>query len=411
MSEVSKQNVPELRFPEFDGEWKAKCFSEIFEFLSGKNIKQNEASPNFDTPCVRYGELYHLYNEVIREVINKTNLPHHELLFSKGNEILLPSAGEDPMDIGSASALIIENVAIGRTINILRPKNENVYSQIYSAYYINFMLRKKISTLARGSSISNVYNSDLKKLFLVCPHFPEQQKIASFLSVVDEKIALLEKKKALLEDYKKGVMQKLFSQTLRFKDDDGNEFPDWEEKRFGYLGDFNGGGTPNTNINSYWDGKIPWISSSDIVDNEIKNVSITRYITEKAVIESAAKIIPKGSLLIVSRVGVGKLCISPIDLCTSQDFCNFTPKNLNSKYLGYLLIANKNTLLSLCQGTSIKGLTSKELKALKIPIPHKNEQQKIADFLSAIDTKITHTGEQLAQAKAFKKGLLQKMFV
>jgi len=113
--------VPALRFPEFEGEWKERRLLDLCDFSTGKNIKQKESSPNFQIPCVRYGELYHMYSEVIDKIINKTNLDRNELTFSLGNEILLPSAGEDPMDIGSASALTVKNVAIGRTINILRP--------------------------------------------------------------------------------------------------------------------------------------------------------------------------------------------------------------------------------------------------------------------------------------------------
>ena len=159
--------IPELRFPEFTSIEKSNnlnkyCFEDIFVFSTGKNIKQSEASPEFQTPCVRYGELYHMYSEVIHETINRTNLDSTELLFSKGDEILLPSAGEDPLDIGSASALTLANVAIGRTINILKPKNQFLYSQVFTSYYINQRLKKKISSLAKGVSISNVYNSDLK---------------------------------------------------------------------------------------------------------------------------------------------------------------------------------------------------------------------------------------------------------
>ena len=129
--------IPTLRFKEFNGDWKENKFENIFNFSTGKNIKQNEASPEFEIPCVRYGELYHMYNEIISNVINSTNLDKSELVFSQGNEILLPSAGEDPLDIGSASALTIPNIAIGRTINILRPLSDNVYSQKYVSYYIN----------------------------------------------------------------------------------------------------------------------------------------------------------------------------------------------------------------------------------------------------------------------------------
>ncbi len=204
----------ELRFKDENGKefpkWEKKKFDEIFLFSIGRNIKQKEASPEFETPCVRYGELYHLYAEVIKEVINKTNLDKSELLFSEGDEILLPSAGEDPMDIGSASALTISNVAIGRTINILKPKRANAYSQIFVAYYINQVLKKRISTLAKGVSISNVYNSDLKTLEINLPSFTEQIKIASFLSAIDEKINRTENQLQQTQQYKKGLLQKMF---------------------------------------------------------------------------------------------------------------------------------------------------------------------------------------------------------
>lgn len=228
----------ELRFPEFSGEHAdagmvSYSFEDVFKFSLGKNIKQDEASPEFEIPCVRYGELYHLYEEVIDKVINRTNLDKSELKFSDGDEILLPSAGEDPLDIGSASALTLNNIAIGRTINILKPKKAGLYSSVYAAYFISEKRRKRIAQLAQGVSISNVYNTHLRTLSINLPTLPEQQKIARFLSAVDERIQQLSRKKELLEDYKKGVMQQLFSQELRFKQADGTEFPDWEYEKLG----------------------------------------------------------------------------------------------------------------------------------------------------------------------------------
>src|SRR5690606_38682334 len=235
---------PKLRFPEFDGGWKEFSFKEIFNFSTGKNIKQKEAAPHFETPCVRYGELYYMYKEVISNIINYTNLDKSELKFSEGDEILLPSAGEDPMDIGSASALTLKNVAIGRTINILKPKNKNVYSSIFASYYINQKLRIKISGLAKGVSISNVYNTDLQTLFIKLPSLPEQQKIADYLSTIDNKINLLEEKKAQLALYKKAMMQKLFAQEIRFKPSGAEAleaYPEWEEKRLADVVSLTGG--------------------------------------------------------------------------------------------------------------------------------------------------------------------------
>lgn len=409
--EAEKRLVPKLRFKEFEEEVAQHLFENIFHFSTGKNIKQKEASPEFETPCVRYGELYHMYKEVINEVVNKTNLDKSELLFSKGDEILLPSAGEDPLDIGSASALPLKDVAIGRTINILSPQEENIYSQIFASYYINQKLRKKISTLARGASISNVYNSDLKKLKLNLPTLPEQQKIAAFLSAVDEKIQQLTQKKDLLAQYKKGVMQQVFAGELRFRDEKGEAYPEWEEKQLGEIGSFKGGGTPTTEVADYWIGTIPWISSSDIREDDVVNIQVSRFINKKAIAESATKLIQKGSVLFVSRVGVGKLAVSTEELCTSQDFANFTPSEAEPKFIAYYFLANNNTLHRYAQGTSIKGFISGDLKSIKIGIPIIEEQQKIATFLSSIDTKIENVNHQIDQSQTFKKGLLQQMFV
>ena len=218
-----------MRFPEFEGEYRQYSFEDLFLFSTGKNIKQNEASPEYETPCVRYGELYHLYNEIISEVVNKTNLDKSDLTFSIGNEILLPSAGEDPLDIGSASALTIKGVAIGRTINILRPLKKKLYSNIYVSYYINEKLKKKISTLAKGVSISNVYNSDLKTLNALLPSISEQQKISSFLLLINSRIQTQNKIIEQIEFYFKGIKDNLFSQKIRF----GDFADDWKTKKLG----------------------------------------------------------------------------------------------------------------------------------------------------------------------------------
>jgi len=152
-----------------------------------------------------------MYDEIITKVINKTNLDKSELRFSEGNEILLPSAGEDPLDISSASALTLKNIAIGRTINILRPIKKDIYSQEYVSYYINHQLKKRIASFAKGSSISNVYNSDLKKLKIPLPPLKEQQKIAEILTTWDNAISKQEELVKAKEELKKGLMQKLLS--------------------------------------------------------------------------------------------------------------------------------------------------------------------------------------------------------
>ena len=251
----------------------------------------------------------------------------------------------------------------------------------------------------------------MRKMPILLPSFAEQTKIADFLTAVDERIGQLIQKKALLVDYKKGVMQQLFTQAIRFKDDHGNDFPNWEEKKLGALGDFVGGGTPDTNNDSYWNGEIPWISSSDVSDSSITEIRKHRFLTQAAIKGSATKLVPRDSILFVSRVGVGKLAVCTQDVCTSQDFTNFTPSKDHIKYLGYYFVFSRNLLNRYAQGTSIQGITSKELKRISVKRPSISEQTKIADFLSAIDLKIESVTTQIAETQTFKRGLLQQMFV
>jgi type I restriction enzyme S subunit len=403
--------LPQLRFPEFIGEWEEKKFDEIFLFSTGKNIKQNESSPEFETPCVRYGELYHMYNEVISAVINKTNLDRTELVFSQGNEILLPSAGEDPLDIGSASALTIKNVAIGRTINILRPLKMDIYSQIYASYFINEKLRKKISTLAKGVSISNVYNSDLKTLEIILPSLPEQTKIAAFLTVVDNKLTALKQKKTLLEQYKKGVMQQIFSQELRFKDDNGIDFPDWEEKKLGEVGKFISG-TGFTDKEQGGKVGIPFFKVSDmnIFENKFKMIKANHYVNDEQIKRLKYKIVIPNSL-IFAKVGAAiflerKKIAS--NFLIDNNMMSFTPKGEIS-FFYYVFINLK--LSKFAQIGALPSYNSSDLSTIKIKIPSLKEQAKIANFLSAIDEKINHCQGQIEKTQVWKKGLLQQLFV
>lgn len=408
--------VPQLRFKGFDGDvnnlYKKHSFENIFLFSTGKNIKQNEAAPNFEIPCVRYGELYHMYNEVISKVFNKTNLDKTELKFSDGDEILLPSAGEDPLDIGSASALTIKNVAIGRTINILKPLLPNIYSQIYVAYYINQKLRKSISSLAKGVSISNVYNSDLKTLAIILPTLPEQQKIASFLSAVDEKIQQLTRKKELLEQYKKGVMQQLFSGKLRFKDENGEKYPEWEEKLLDDIATIKRGASPRPIADPKWfdsDSKIGWVRISDVTKSNKYLDKTTQYLTTEGVNKS--RVVKTGSIIMSICATIGKPIYTKFKVCIHDGFVVFEDLQADKEFLYYYLDKIQLHWYKYGQPGSQVNLNSTIVGNETMPYPCFEEQQKIANFLSNIDTKIESTTQQISQTQTFKKGLLQKMFV
>ncbi len=407
--------VPELRFSEFSSSennlLKTYNFNKIFLFSTGKNIKQGEASPSFETPCVRYGELYHMYNEVIKEIINRTNIDKSELCFSEGNEILLPSAGEDPLDIGSASALTIKNIAIGRTINILKPQFSNLYSHIFVSYYINQKLKRNIARLAKGVSISNVYNSDLKKLSINLPTIAEQQKVAKFLSSVDKRIQLLEERKEKLQSYKKGVMQQIFSQQIRFKQDDGCDFPEWEDKKLGEVTTKTGKKNKNStkypvySINNI-EGFIPQNEQFVGVENKAENYDISLY-----------KIIYKNTFAYnPARINVGSIGYSGElneVIISSLYVCFKTSNKIYDKFLAQYIKYPKfrKDVIRNTEGGVRQYLFYENFARIKINIPSLEEQKLIADFLQKIDNKVSIAQTQIDKTKEFKKGLLQKMFV
>ena len=184
---------------------------------------------------------------------------------------------------------------------------------------------------------------------------------------------------------------------------------DWAVEKLGELGKLSGGGTPDKSVAEYWQGDIPWVSSSDIYEDDIYTISVTRFINKNSISESATKIVPKGSVLFVSRVGTGKLAVNDREVCTSQDFMNFIPKKVSSYFLGYFFIANKSALVSLGQGTSIKGFSKGDLEKLEVSFPSEPEQQQIADCLSSLDKLITLEAQKLDALKTHKKGLMQQL--
>lgn len=168
-----------------------------------------------------------------------------------------------------------------------------------------------------------------------------------------------------------------------------------------------GGGTPATNNESFWSGKIPWISSADVYEDDIISINETRFINEIALNNSTTKLIPQNSIIIVSRVGVGKVVVNKDHaLCTSQDFTSLFSSNNNPFYFAYLF--SKLLKKKISQGSTIKGISSKEIQNLNLIIPGLDEQNKIANFLLSVDERIKLIKRKISTLKKYKKGLAKE---
>ena len=200
--------------------------------------------------------------------------------------------------------------------------------------------------------------------------------------------------------------KKLNVPNLRFKEFQG----EWEVESIKDVADFMGGGTPSSSNESFWQGTIPWVSSSDIVENDIKNISISRYITEEAIAHSATKLCPAPSILIVSRVGVGKIALSKEAICTSQDFCNLINIKVEPIFLTYCLSQIMKRKSMEVQGTSIKGITTSEIQKISINIPSLREQKKIGKILSLLDERIATQNKIIDKLQSLIKGIRNDVF-
>ncbi len=202
------KKIPKFRFPEFKnaGEWEEKTLGEVAEFAKGKGISKADVVENGALPCIRYGELYTHYQETINEVISYTNVSAKNLVLSQENDVIIPSSGETQEDIATASCVMKGGVALGGDLNIIRSNINGVFL----SYYLNNTKKKDIAQMAQGISVVHLYFSQLKNLTIQIPLKPEQQKIASFLSSLDELITAQAEKIEQLKQHKKGLIQGLF---------------------------------------------------------------------------------------------------------------------------------------------------------------------------------------------------------
>jgi type I restriction enzyme, S subunit len=393
--------TPMMRFPDFQGQLPEHQLGDIATFRKGKGVSKADIVENGQTPCVRYGELYTTYGQVIDEPVSKTNLPDAELLLSQANDVVIPASGETPLDIATAACVLRDGIALGGDLNIIR----GTANGLFLAYYLSNKKKRAIARLGQGNSVVHLYGSHLAGLKLRIPSAPEQQKIADFLVNVDERIKLLQQRRDAVQRYKQGMMQRIFSQSIRFKRDDGMAFPDWEKRRLREAGKINPTSDPIPAIFQYIDlesvnsgalGRTSTIAACDAPDRAQRVVKIGDILFQ------TVRPYQQNNLFFTHGE----------DFVASTGYAQIRSEE-NSKFLYHTVQspAFVREVVRRCTGTSYPAINSSDLGDIRIGYPHSDEQQKIADFLSALDGKITAVAAQVDQMQAFKKGLLQQMFV
>jgi type I restriction enzyme S subunit len=231
------------------------------------------------------------------------------------------------------------------------------------------------------------------------------------LSLIDERISTQSKIIEGLKELKASLNKQIFSRRLRFKDENGNDFPEWVEKSLGEVGEIIGGGTPDTNTPEYWDGDINWFVPSEIGKQKYISSSV-RTISHIGLKNSSAKLLRDGTILLSTRATIGEKSILNGVGCTNQGFQSISVNNENiNVFIYYLLDKYKVDMIKNASGSTFLEISSSNLKKIKVFVPSFLEQQKIASILSAIDEKIEIEKEILEEYTAQKKHLLKQMFI
>lgn len=388
------KNVPELRFPEFDGEWEEGTIKSLVHgnLSDGDWINKEYLLPNGKYRIIQTGNISvgkYLNKEKSSKFISQSS--YDEL---KANEVfpgdILISRLADP----AGRSIIMPNInwkmVTSVDVAIIRPNKK------FESYFLISILNtdKKlydISKLVSGTSHKRISRKNLEKVKIIYPKIQEQQKIGYFFSKLDRQIELEEQKLAKLEEQKKGYMQKIFSQELRFKDENGNDYPEWEIKKLMQIAKVK---TGSKNVqDNIQDGKYKFFDRSV----EVKYLNTFDF-------DETAIIYPGEGSKFLPRYFSGKYSLH-------QRAYSIYDININNNYLYYYLSLQNNHFLKYAVGSTVKSLRMSGFDKLKVMVPKNSEQEKIGSFFKNLDEFIEKQANKVELLKQRKQSFLQKMFV
>lgn len=388
--------TPKLRFPEFRDAagWEEKKLGEVASFFKGKGISKAEIATNGRYPCIRYGELYTRYGEVIDEVFSRTNADGADLFLSRSNDVIIPGSGETKLDIAKASCVMHDDVALGGDLNVIRTEHNGVFL----SYYFNGPKKWDIAKVAQGDTVVHLYPSQLARLAIALPKEPEQQKIAECLSSVDDLIAAQARKLDALKTHKKGLMQQLFPREgetqprLRFPE--FQNAGEWEVK---VLGDV---------VKSFKTGKL---DANAMVENgqyRFYTCAKNYYQIDNYAFEGEALLVAgNGAHLGYIHHYIGKFNAYQRTYVLQRFEANVVfLRCLLERYLPSRILVEK-------KDGNTPYIVLSTLMEMPLLIPQAtDEQQRIADCLTSLDDLIAAQTQKFDALKTHKKGLMQQLF-
>lgn len=400
------RKLPKLRFKEFSDEWEEKKLEEIANIYDGTH-----QTPRYVEKGIPF---YSVENITNNDFINTKFVSEEDYIENnkkrkiEKNDILMTRIGS----IGGSKLIDWEIVADFYVSLALIKLKDKIYPSYINQFIKSSFFQKELDKRTLKVAFPQKINLiEIGECLIRLPIQEEQEKIANFLSSIDKKISLTEEKLELFREYKRGVMQKIFSQELRFKDSEGNDYPEWEERKLGEISEVKDGTHDSP---KYVSNGFPLVTSKNVKNGKI-DLNEVNYISKEDfdIINKRSKV-SKGDILMGMIGTIGNLAIVDREDFAIKNVALIKEKSdLKNNFLIYLLqsyVFHKKIAL-LNEGGTQKFISLGNIRNLLFFIPTLEEQQKIADFLSSIDSKIESIEKELEGLKEFKRGLLQQMFV
>ena len=400
----TNKTVPNLRFPEFQGEWKKTTIGDIADLYKGTGISKDQLSDDGE-PCILYGELYTKYkSETIREVISKTNIDNTKLVRSKANDVIIPCSGETAEDIATARCVLNGNILLGGDLNIIRLHG---YDGAFMSYQLNGRRKYDIAKVAQGVSVVHLYGEHLKGVKTINPCLEEQKKIAKLLSLLDERIATQNKIIDKLQSLIKGLNNSLYAQY------GGKVLTSFAELGTSYSG------LSGKSAQDFGSGK-PFITYLNVYSNNVINENDFQYVTIKK--GEKQNVVEYGDVLFTlssetpEEVGIGSVYLGKEKVYLNS-FCfgiHITNKEVAfPPYLSYYVssTAFRKFIYPYAQGSTRFNLCKADFEKASIKLPTLENQKRIYSILSHIDSKIETERQMLDLYNSQKQYLLRQMFI
>jgi len=427
----SNKLKPIIRFPEFNENWEITKFKNHFEFKNTNSFSRDKL--NYESGTVKnihYGDIHTRFSSHFDIELDELPFINEDIDISRIDEenyvlegdLVMADASEDYKDIGKTIEVVNTNnekILAGLHTFLARKTDKSLAKGFFGHLLTNYNVRLEIMRIAQGTKVLGLSKGRVEKIEFYIPKSKEQQKIADFLTTVENQISALKAKKDTLLDFKKSVMKKLFNQEVRFKNDNGTDFPEWEEKKLENIGTTINGLTGKTK-EDFGSGK-PFIQYTQIFNSSKINPKDFGYVEIKEN-DNQTKV-QYGDVFFTTssetpyEVGMSSVLLEKIDELYLNSFSfGYRPnsfKELVPAFAQYLFRSEnvRRKIIRLGQGSTRYNLPKKEFMKIEVLVPIEAEQIKIGNYLTVLDNKLEALQEKIDTCSDYKKGLLQKMFV